>query len=660
MRVLLIGKGGREHALAWKLSQSELLGELLLWPESPVMQSLGQKLDVPPDASFPDLAAAARAARVDLVVSGPEAPLSLGLADAFAGVGIPCFGPRQAAARLESSKAFAKEVMQSAKIPTAAHCLASNASEGRRAAEAMLGRQGGVVLKASGLAAGKGVFVCFSVADLDNAFGHLYGPDMALAAQTVVVEEVLQGRECSYFTMLGKNGATGLGFAVDYKRLEDGDLGPNTGGMGCYAPVPWLPKGAESLVVETVVEPLLKELAARDLPYTGCLYVGLMWSKARGPKVVEFNVRLGDPEAEVLAVFDDRDWLALMAMKCGLQVPSAAAKEWETPSVPRGAAVAVVMASPSYPYGKDAARAASLPKSLFALTPEKSAKAIFGASLKAATQDRVETGAGRVLVACSRGETFTEARTSAYKLVEETSRFWPSAKWRRDIGLIDDFLVSASPPSGSRSTSLKPRPTLILGSSSPRRRDLLETIGLSFEVFKPETAEVPRPGEKPDAYVRRNADEKATWILERLAREARPECLVISADTVVVLDDDILEKPHDSVHAAEMLRRLSGKTHTVMTGVTLAAKSLTARADNRRVTFSVHTDVRLKSLSEHEIAAYIQTGEPLDKAGAYAAQGIGSYIVLSLVGSYTNVVGLPVAEVVDCLENQFAFPLWGS
>ena len=204
------------------------------------------------------------------------------------------------------------------------------------------------------------------------------------------------------------------------------------------------------------------------------------------------------------------------------------------------------------------------------------------------------------------------------------------------------------------------KPTLILGSSSPRRRELLQVVGLPYEVIKPETEEKPRPGESPEAYVRRNAREKGAWVASHVnsLSAAYPHgALIISADTIVVLGSDILEKPKDAKDAAAMLTRLSAQEHTVFTGVNLKTA---ASAVDKEVTFSVATLVKIKRLSELEIAAYINTGEPLDKAGAYAAQGIGSYMVERINGSYSNVVGLPIAEVVARLEQDFSYPLFAK
>lgn len=435
MRVLLIGKGAREHALAWKIRRSPLVSDLLIWPGNVAMNRLGLPLDLPADAPLPEVVQAARSSRVDLVVCGPEGPLESGLADLFlqATPPLPCFGPVAAAAALESSKAFAKEIMQAAGIPTAAFEIIRNADAAkvRSAARAFLSRRGGVVLKASGLAAGKGVFVCTTEAQIEEGLERLYQTDMAAAASTLVLEELLRGRECSYFTFLGGGGATGLGFAVDYKRLEDDDRGPNTGGMGCYAPVPWLPADAERQVVEKVVEPLQRELKKRQLTYTGCLYVGLMWTD-QGLAVVEFNVRLGDPEAEVLAVYDDRDWLALMAAKAGLAVPAPAVAAATRPVAHKDCAVAVVMASAGYPYGGRAELAASLDGQLFDLCADGDVK-FFAGAVRADQAGLVHTASGRVLTLVGRGPSFEAARAKAYAHVDQLSRRWSGCQFRRDI-----------------------------------------------------------------------------------------------------------------------------------------------------------------------------------------------------------------------------------
>ncbi len=436
MRVLLIGKGAREHALAWKITGSQLLEKLYLWPGNGAMTGVGEALDLDPSASFEQLAKAATQLGIDLVVSGPEAPLSLGLADEMKRHGLAVYGPVKAAAALEASKVFAKDVMARANIPTAAHELVTTEDACRAGAFKLLRDKGGVVLKASGLAAGKGVFVCTQVAEIEEGLRHLYHTPMSAAASTVVLEEVLVGRECSYFSCLGQGGPTGLGFAVDFKRLNDGDLGPNTGGMGCYAPVPWLPANAGQTVEDQVIAPLLRTLAGDGIEYCGWLYVGLMWHPTRGPQVIEFNVRLGDPEAQVLAVHDDRDWLATIASKAGVAVDARAVAAASAPLTHSERAVAVVMTSNSYPYGTSAGASAELPRALFAGAPGASAAAgaakVFAASVEKAA-DGVRTAAGRVLTVAARGATFALARAEAYAKVKDIQTGWRAARYRTDI-----------------------------------------------------------------------------------------------------------------------------------------------------------------------------------------------------------------------------------
>ncbi len=434
MRVLLIGKGGREHALAWKIRGSALLQELFVWPGGPVFSGLATPLPAPASASFHELVAVAKAHGIGVVISGPEAPLSEGLADTFNAAGIPTFGPVQAAAQLESSKAFAKDMMQRAGIPTAAYEVVGDEAACREVSLAFLAKSGGAVLKASGLAAGKGVFVCFNAAEIEEGLRHLYHTDMRAAAAAVVVEEVLLGRECSYFSLIGAGGPTGLGFAVDFKRLHEQDQGPNTGGMGCYAPVPWLPADAEQQVVDQVVAPLLRALQAAGLTYCGCLYVGLMWSETKGPQVVEFNVRLGDPEAQVLAAYDDRDWLAVMAAKAGVAVPAAALAAATAPVSHQDRSVAVVMVSQGYPFGGEQGPAAELPLAAFTkITEEKEDVKVFAAAILPGAAGHVRTGVGRVLTVAARGASFAAARAKAYARVQELAAAWPGARWRRDI-----------------------------------------------------------------------------------------------------------------------------------------------------------------------------------------------------------------------------------
>lgn len=430
MQILLIGSGAREHALAWKIKQSDLCTELWLWPGSPTLDSLGRKLDMGLDAGWEDIARKAKNQGIDFVIVGPEQPLEDGFADSCALMGLPCFGPMRAAARLESSKAFSKEVMAAAGIPTAAFFVASGEEECSKLARECLERTGGAVIKASGLAAGKGVFVCFSQTQIDDAIERLYRSSMAKAAETVVVEEVLRGRECSFFVFLGEGEPSPLGFAVDYKRLQDGDLGPNTGGMGCYTPVPWLPEDASEQVLAKVLRPLLLELSKREIRYTGCLYIGLMWND-EGFAVVEFNARLGDPEAEVLALQDKRDWLSLIASKLGI-IPLNDAKFLEEAKLNDGASVAVVLASSCYPFGEKKTEVYTLSKEVF--LPSSESVSLFGAAVRGEGEN-LYTGKGRMITLAAHAEDFPKAREKVYERIGRLTRDWTGVQFRKDIGL---------------------------------------------------------------------------------------------------------------------------------------------------------------------------------------------------------------------------------
>jgi len=420
MRVLLIGGGGREHALAWKVSKSRHLSQLFLWPGNALSNQYGTVVDLPRDANFAELKSKIIEFGIDAVICGPEQPLAEGLSDALQG--IPVFGPNSSAAALESSKAFAKSVMADAGIPTADYKVVRSQEECKGVALEMLARTGGTVLKASGLAAGKGVFVCKTIMEVESAIATLFTL-MKEASLEIVVEEILEGRECSYFTLIGRDGPTELCFAVDHKRLLDGDQGPNTGGMGCYAPVPWLPSDAGAQVEQKIVNPLLQELKKRNIEYIGCLYVGIMWGHS-GPKVVEFNVRFGDPECEVLVFADDRDWLELILGKLGL-VP------YELAQPKLKASVCVVIASASYPFGEAPDDPQVLPATMFI----PSENLIVFASSVTEHNLGIEPGKGRALIVTASGESFKEARKTAYSKILEIQKIWPASQIRRDIAL---------------------------------------------------------------------------------------------------------------------------------------------------------------------------------------------------------------------------------
>lgn len=422
MDVLIIGSGGRESALATKISASTLLDKLYAWPGNPGIFEVAKPTGLPADASYSEVVEWVGSAGIGAIICGPEQPLADGFADLCQASGIPVFGPNKSAALLEGSKAFAKEVMLAADIPTAKYVLSSSKTECQKVAEQMLAETGGVVLKASGLAGGKGVFVCTDESQLSEGLDTLYGL-MGKASESVVVEQVLKGRECSFFTFLGANGDSPLGFAVDFKRLKDGDQGPNTGGMGCYTPVEWLPKNAELIVNQKIVWPLMDELSKRGISYCGCLYVGIMWGE-EGPSVVEFNVRLGDPECQVLSVADKRDWLRLILEKLDLIETSEQTISWQK-------SVGVVMASNTYPYGQGEHLFSEIPKSIFQSLKGQ----VFYASVSE-QGDMIKTEKGRVLSVVASGDSYTEARQAAYSYISQIEKCWPSAQFRKDIAML--------------------------------------------------------------------------------------------------------------------------------------------------------------------------------------------------------------------------------
>jgi phosphoribosylamine--glycine ligase len=642
MRVLVVGQGGREHALVWKLGQSPRLTDIYAWPGNVGTASIAKSLGLPKSASFEELYEACKRAEISLAVIGPEHYLEKGLSDFLTSRGIAVFGPSKKAAQLESSKAFSKRIMQDSGIPTASFEVVDSRRLCEEVALKVLTRDGGVVLKASGLASGKGVFVCHTEDEIADGINRLYSPDMQEASKLVVVEEMLFGRECSYFCFLGQGSMTRLGFAVDHKRLLAGDKGPNTGGMGCYTPVKWLPEDAAEQIEARVVEPLLETLDRLGISYTGCLYVGVMWSD-KGPSVVEFNVRLGDPEAQVLAFCDDFDWLALMATKAGIEGPSISSPSKKSQKCVMG----YVLASSSYPYGDKPEHPSFLPQA--ALNSEDPSIMVFQASTNEAT-DGVMTSSGRVLLVTASARTFAEARAKARLKVESIRRYWTDFQWRSDMGQT----ALQHEEAYSQTTSNSP---IVLGSSSPRRRELLANLGLEFAIVKPDTEEVPKPNEGCEEYVQRNAREKCDAVI-RMVRPAYPNgVLIICADTIVAIDGQILEKPLDEAHAKEMLGALSGREHTVYTAVT-CAKVGSRASDDVFSSFLVSTDVTIKKLSDQEILGYIRTKEPFDKAGGYAAQGLGSFMVSSVAGSFSNVVGLPLSELSDCLTSKFDIRLW--
>lgn len=417
INTVIVGSGAREHALAWKCRQSPFCGKLCITPGNPAIETTAIPLF---DRSPEEVVKLSQ--DLDLFIVGPEREIVAGKTNAALYAGFKVFAPISNYANLEASKSLAKEIMTKVGIPTADYRVSTNYRMTRMIAKEFLTKRQGVVLKASGLAAGKGVFVCRSSAEIDKAINMLYSDRLADASREVVVEEIIEGRECSFFTFLGRGQPHHLGFAVDYKRLKDDDQGPNTGGMGSYCPVPWLPADAEQQVVEQIINPL--QITSVIKNYVGCLYIGLMWTDS-GPKVLEFNVRLGDPETQALVVGDQDDWLPIMANRAGDTIDYPVTPKEKKPTV------AVVLTSPGYPYSKDN-DPVRLPRSLF---DDDDDCHVFGASLAKDDDHRyLRTGSGRVLTVVASGQSHDEARQRVYCKVEEIVANWRQAHFRSDIG----------------------------------------------------------------------------------------------------------------------------------------------------------------------------------------------------------------------------------
>ena len=418
MRLLVVGSGGREHALCWKLSASPRLSRLWCAPGNPGIAEVADCVDIAA-TDIPALVAFAVAQGVELVVAGPEAPLTLGLADACATAGIPCFGPVAAAARLEGSKRFFKEVALAAGAPTARHAAFTDP----QAARAYIRAEGApIVVKADGLAAGKGVVVAATIAEAKHAIAdfmerRIHGE----AGAEVVIEECLVGEEISFFAICDGARALPFGAAQDHKRAHDGDMGPNTGGMGAYAPAPAFTPALEARVMAECIQPVLAELARRGAPFRGVLFAGLMLT-AEGPKLLEFNVRFGDPECQALMLRLRSDLLPILHGAATGKLPDAA-PDWSPEPALLG-----VMAAEGYP---EAPRRGSAIGGLAAAAAVPGVR-VFHAGTRRDADGTIRAEGGRVLGIGATGPTLAAARAAAYAAVDALD--WPEGFCRRDIG----------------------------------------------------------------------------------------------------------------------------------------------------------------------------------------------------------------------------------
>jgi phosphoribosylamine---glycine ligase len=416
MNILLLGSGGREHALAWKMASSPLTERLYCAPGNAGIAREAEcvALDV---ADHPAVIAFCRANRIDLVVVGPEGPLCAGIVDDLEAAGIKAFGPTRAAARLEGSKGFTKDLCRDNGIPTAAY-------ERFRAADPaktyLRARGAPIVVKADGLAAGKGVVVAQSVAEAEAAIDMMFGGGLGEAGGEVVIEEFLTGEEASFFALCDGETAIALTTAQDHKRAFDGDQGPNTGGMGAYSPAPNVDAAMSARVMAEIITPTLRAMMALGAPYKGVLYAGLMIT-ADGPKLIEYNARFGDPETQVLMLRLMSDLVpALLASRDG-QLKSFDLRWYPDP------ALTVVMAAKGYP--GDYARGSVIEGLDDAAKVE--GVEIFHAGTKA-DGNRILANGGRVLNVSAIGKTVREAQARAYEAISRIR--WPEGFYRHDIG----------------------------------------------------------------------------------------------------------------------------------------------------------------------------------------------------------------------------------
>lgn len=414
-RVLVVGGGGREHTLVWKLAQSEVVSQIYCAPGNGGISEYAECVNVTAD-DIKGLVELAQTKNIDLVVVGPELPLTLGLVDALEEAGIKAFGPKRLAAEIEGSKAFAKNLLQKYGIPTARYGVFTDEASAVKFAREM---NGPWVVKADGLAAGKGVIIAQNLAEAEAAIREIMsGEAVGEAGAKIVIEEFLEGEELSILAFCDGKTIIPMAPAQDHKRIFDNDQGPNTGGMGAYTPVPAATPELMAEIDQKILQPVIQAMAAEGRPYSGVLYPGLMLTKD-GPKVLEFNCRFGDPETQVVLprLASDLGEIILAVIEGRLeQMPI----QWRQESC-----LTVVMASAGYP-GKYQTGA---PISGLEQAPEKETKVFHSGT---ALQDgRLVTAGGRVLSVTAWGKDLQEAREKAYRQIEKIS--FPGAQFRRDI-----------------------------------------------------------------------------------------------------------------------------------------------------------------------------------------------------------------------------------
>jgi len=414
MNILLLGSGGREHALAWKLAQSPQCDRLYAAPGNPGIAQHCELVDIDV-ADHPAVVAFCREQDIGLVVVGPEGPLVDGIADSLRAAGIAVFGPGKAAAQLEGSKAFTKALCDEAGIPTARYRRCAS----REAALAALADFSlPVVVKADGLAAGKGVIIAETADEARAAVETIFDGSFGAAGHEVVIEEFLTGEEVSFFALTDGRNVLSFGSAQDHKRVGDGDTGPNTGGMGAYSPATIFTPALEQEVMARIVQPTVDTLAARGTPYVGVLYAGLMLTPA-GPQLIEYNARFGDPECQVLMMRLEDDLVDLLRATAEGRLAGR-----DVPRLSHAPAVTVVMAAKGYPGTPDRGAIITLPP-----TPDNVVIFHAGTALR---DDILVASGGRVLSVTATGPSLAQARADAYLAVDKIA--FPGGFCRRDIG----------------------------------------------------------------------------------------------------------------------------------------------------------------------------------------------------------------------------------
>jgi phosphoribosylamine--glycine ligase len=416
MNILILGSGGREHSLAWAVMQNPKCDRLIVAPGNAGIAAIADCADLDINDGGAVVTFAEENA-IDFVIIGPEAPLAAGVADRLRAAGILVFGPNQAAARLEASKAFTKEICDAVGAPTAAYRHFTDATSARAYVE----EQGApIVIKADGLAAGKGVIIAETLQEAFDAIDEMFSGAFGSAGAEVVVEEFMTGEEASFFVLCDGETVLPIGTAQDHKRVGEGDTGPNTGGMGAYSPAPVMTEAVTQAALEEIVKPTVAEMARRGTPYQGVLFVGLMIEN-EAPRLVEYNVRFGDPECQVLMMRLGAQALDLMQAAAEGRL-SEARVNWAEDH-----ALSVVMATEGYPgiYQKG-----SVIHGLDAL-PETSREMVFHAGT-ALENGQIKAVGGRVLAVTARAEDLAHAQARAYEMAEAID--WPEGFFRRDIG----------------------------------------------------------------------------------------------------------------------------------------------------------------------------------------------------------------------------------